>query len=300
MFPPPVTEIHTSAGSWFSRAWERLGWFPPPVTEIHTSAQSATVLFKKESLVVSASCHGDSHLSPTAPATATSAVTSFPPPVTEIHTSAIGVWRWVTCRACNGFRLLSRRFTPQPPKHRPTCPTRQFVSASCHGDSHLSPYCEPEPTKQPKRFRLLSRRFTPQPRIRTIWMIFYHPKVSASCHGDSHLSLGTLSLAKRAFSCFRLLSRRFTPQPVGSRPTLLHVGKFPPPVTEIHTSAQVGPLKDERVRYCFRLLSRRFTPQPRFELLQISWELPSVSASCHGDSHLSRRRSLSSDYRCSH
>ena len=187
--------------------------FPPPVTEIHTSASSSPIYQLISHVPVSASCHGDSHLSQTPFTVVASQAARFPPPVTEIHTSA------------------------SPTSVRVACCSRS-VSASCHGDSHLSL------GRQWQRclwgvnsFRLLSRRFTPQPDgrrpqsriqkyrfpppVTEIHTSAHHRKccclgtnrVSASCHGDSHLSRSNWDNATGASRGFRLLSRRFTPQP---------------------------------------------------------------------------------------
>ena len=164
-------------------------------------------------LEVSASCHGDSHLS-------------------HIGTQFV-------CGAFWGFRLLSRRFTPQP-------------AVEVLGDR-----------RQHSRFRLLSRRFTPQP-LAVMWWL-KRIDVSASCHGDSHLS----------------------PDPVPRRRDW-HELVFPPPVTEIHPSAVRGgntgneDLKD--------LVSASCHGDSHLSLARgCSGEITSlrVSASCHGDSHLS-------------
>ena len=139
-----------------------------------------------------------------------------------------------------GFRLLSRRFTPQPRCWRLT--VKIPVSASCHGDSHLS--------QKDRRslFSWTTDRFPPPvTEIHTsalmLWSVAVSATrntVSASCHGDSHLS----------------------PPTADRRPGLTEV-VFPPPVTEIHTSAQcvlAEVTTDDNGG--FRLLSRRFTPQP--------------------------------------
>ena len=141
-------------------------------------------------VLVSASCHGDSHLSRT-----------------SLFPVSIGG---------SGFRLLSRRFVHlSRPRCHSSCNWRCCVSASCHGDSHLS---------------LGSGASTRDPGI----------MVSASCHGDSSPQPPTLKITiyHDGKLCFRLLSRRFTPQPdrLPTVSTTAH-GTFPPPVTEIHTSA---------------------------------------------------------------
>ena len=149
----------------------------------------------------------------------------FPPPVTEIHTSA----RQEKCNV-PGHSRLRTRFPPPVTgvgdshlSHRTrtrrnkTMQTRCNFPASCHGDSHLS---QPHPHPGRNQCRQC---------------------VSASCHGDSHFQPfywlprvdGTAAMS------FRLLSRRFTPQPPQSTRTRLiaAASAFPPPVTEIHTSA---------------------------------------------------------------